>query len=392
MARSGTATLLPLEEYARIMSIPGWHFNQVQHPGRPRRGAADDFWVQSGYSGDPNRIVGRDEVAQAISEAERQIAHVCRFWPAPRWFCGDRERLILWPDPVRGQILTQPVLRTRWGYLISAGVETWTQINEDPVAIVYTDTDYDGITDWATITYGLYMYGADECDIEVVPVGQDPEGNWSIKPLDISVDAGILTIEGPKWMFVDPEIWNGITPAHMDDDDDFLTHVNIWNHWNDPHPAGVIRWLPDQCGAGVSDRYQEAMITVLRERTGAFYPTPASYDESSRTWTRASMTYCESPQGFYLWYYAGLRDTNCDDCSYMSTALKRAIVSLANCYMADPPCGSTATMERWKRDNEDQEMTTYNVAMANSHFGTSKRGAVYTYSVIRRIPPLGKGG
>jgi len=392
MARSRIETLLPLEEYARIMSIPGWHFNQILHPTRPRRGC-DEVWIQSGYAGDPNRIVGRDEVAQAIAEAERQIAHVCKFWPAPRWFCGDRERSILWPDPARGIIVETPVLRTHWGYLLAAGVEQWTQLNQAAVDVEYIDTDADGITDWARFQYGLYLDEVEDCEVVITPRGYDPSDGWAILPLDIEWDEGTLQINGPKWLFVVPPLWNGVEPGSLDEVDDFLTEVDVWRHWNNPYPAGSIHWLADPCDTTAClNRYQDACISILRERTGTFTPTPGDYSEETGLWTRDVLAYCDSPQDFHLWYYAGYRDTNCDDCSYMSPAMKRAIVSLANCYMAEPPCGCSITQERWKKDNEEQDMTTFNVAMANSHFGTSKRGAVYTYSVISRLPPLGRGG
>jgi hypothetical protein len=398
MATSRIKTLLPLEEYARIMSIPGWHFNQVEHPGRPARGNCDLCWIQSGYVSDPNRIVGRDEVAQAIAEAEANMAAVAGFWPAPRWHCGDRELPIGWPQPSRGRWLAQPTLKTRWGYLIAQGVETWEKLNLYPVGITYTDTDGDGITDWATIQFGVYLDEVEDvCEVVVTPPEYDPEENWIIRPLNVSLSGGTLQISGYKWQFVLPTVWNTADCVDLDQDlagnPDFLTGVDIYRHYTTPFPAGVIRWLPSGCETvpcvGTS---QTACILILDPRLGHFTVSPGSYAAGTGLWTSNTLLNGFCPKDVQLWYYAGYRDPTCDSCDFMGPSIKRAIVSLANTYMADPPCGCDETMARWQRDNEFMPMETYNVAMAQSHFGTSARGAVYAYSVISRIPMLGQGG
>lgn len=390
MAYSSIKTSLPLEEWARIMSVPGWHFNQVEHPGRPARGSCDLCWIQSGYSGDPNRIVGRDEVTQAIAEAEFQIARVCKYWPAPRWFCGD---IVKWPDPSRGIWVQNPVLKSSWGYIIEAGIETWQQMNLYPVAIVYSDTDGDEVDDWATITYNLYLEDLEECETVIVPTGYSPEHNWGIRPLQVSIAGGVLTVAGPKWMFVNPTVWLTTACIPMDEVTGFLEYVDIYKHFNTPYPAARIIWPADYCDPlPCTDKWQDACISSLNSRNGQFTVIPGAYDAITGQWTRTGYAYGLSPREVALWYYAGYRDPTCNVCDPMGPALKRAIVSLANCYMSDPPCGCDETMSRWRSDREEQTMTTFNVAMAKSHFGSSQRGAVFAYSVVHNLPPLGKGG
>ena len=111
MAISRQRTLLALDEYAEIMEIPGWLFNQQYHPARPQRGG-EMFWRQSGYYSDPNRIAGRDSIARAIATAERKIADHLGFWPAPTWICQEPHR---WPLPARGTQIQVSEMKTRWG-------------------------------------------------------------------------------------------------------------------------------------------------------------------------------------------------------------------------------------------------------------------------------------
>lgn len=394
MSRSRIKTLLPLEEYARIMSIPGWHFNQVEHPQRAVRGACDTIWLQSGYASDPNRIVGRDEVAQAIAEAEYNIAHTCGFWPAPRWFCGDRDPPVAWPEPQHGGWQQYPALRTRWGYLIAGGQETWDQLNTYGVVVDYTDEDGDGVNEIAEVTYGFYLDDIeDACEVLIVPLGYDPSQEYAIKPLEITIAGGVLTARGYTWQFVDPALWNTIDALMLDNADNFVPTVDIWRHYNYPYKMAEIHWPAGPCETPpCSDLTQDACLSVTNPRNGIFIPQTGVFNGNTLVWTRQEMLYCRPPRDVAMWYYAGYRDPTCDSCDYMGPSLKRAIVSLANCYMSDPPCGCDITLDRWEKDREEQKMDTFNVAMAKSHFGTSARGAVYAYSVVKRIPPLGKGG
>jgi hypothetical protein len=92
MSISFIRTLLPLAEYCRIMAIPGWLFCQMDHPARVKRGC-DHVLQQSGYVSDPNDIVGRDEIAQAIRTAENRITTYLGFFPSPAWITREQHEV-----------------------------------------------------------------------------------------------------------------------------------------------------------------------------------------------------------------------------------------------------------------------------------------------------------
>ena len=69
MARADIYTGLSIDEWARIDAINPCAFNQVQNPLNAPHNACDDVWLQNGWSGGADRILGREYVARAIAAA-----------------------------------------------------------------------------------------------------------------------------------------------------------------------------------------------------------------------------------------------------------------------------------------------------------------------------------
>ncbi len=395
MAISNIQTLLPLDEYARIMAIPGWLFNQVVHPARPLRGNCDQVWLQGGYFSDPNRILGRDDVAQAIATAEEQIAARLGYWPEPVWICGEE---IPWPQPKRGMQMVAPTLKTKWGWVHRGGMRAIDLVLEDAI-VVYTDEDGDGVLDTATITViGLYNPPTSECEIIVVPRNMDPESReWRIRPLTVSVDSvtGDITITGPRWLFVEPIVWRTIASVSLDDDTSFATRVDVYRQYNDPQQQAQIVWdnPGDLCNTSTGvcvETCQNACLTVVSRRPGLVTTTPATYNTG--VWTYQAWLRNVYPTKARLWYLAGYDGRWCQPCNQMGARLKEAIVRLANVYMIEPPCGCGVTEARWKRDREEMSIDSTDVVTAQSTFGTTARGAIFALSVVNSLPKMGKGG
>jgi len=394
MAISRTTTLLPLDEYARLMVMPGWLFNQVTHPMRQVRGSCGDIWYQSGYSSDPNRIVGRDEIAQAIAVAESQIAQYLGFWPAPKYTCGE---LIKYPHPQRGTYTEPPRMQTRWGHLISPGVETFELIAAS-VPIVYTDEDADGVFDTATITiHSLYAYEpevADPCEVVVVPQGGDM---WTqIRPLTITLTEveegnGTLTITGPRWMFVVPARWNTLDPLEMDDDINFLTSVDVYRRYTDTTTQANLIWKDVGCPP-CQKLVKTGCMIMHHARVGLISVTAANYDAVTELWSRNTECLPGLPDQAEVWYLSGYDDNACEGCYQMGATMAEAIVRLANVHLQEAPCGCDATRERWVRDRTEVTLNTRIVAEAQRSFGTTMAGAVFALSSLWSIPALGKGG
>lgn len=396
MARSNVRTLLPLDTYARVMGMPGWSFNQCRHPSRQGHGVCTEEILQSGYYGDPNRILGRDEIAQAIATAEQNIASLLGFWPAPKWICEEEH---IWPVPKRGPATRIPGFNLKWGKIISGGVETFDFITESDV--VYSDEDGDTYTDFATITVGsLYsMYDDDinsDCEVVIVPHGYDPRF-YEIRPVDVDLAAdGTTTITGYKWLFVRPEVWQESTEyIPLQDDDNFVESVDVYRHYNkESHQARIV-WkgkdLDSEDCIACGEVAQNACIRIEDRRNSIVYPVPGIY--SGEKWARDDFAYYDFPTHARFWYYAGYDSDSCMDCTQMSASMQQAIVRLANVYMPEKPCGCDPTSERWDRDTEDVEGMDYVIAGTRRAFGSIARGAVFAYSIVTNsLGAIGKGG
>lgn len=448
---------LPLETYARIMSIPGWAFNQVTHPDRVKRGICPEVTLQSGYFGDPNRIVGRDEIAQGIATAMDKIARFLGYWPTRKWYCNDEHD---WPHPKIGVHTQLPVIGASWGYIVGGGVEAF-ELLVDNAFVLYSDEDGDNVMETATVIAEIPYLIHDKCELVVVPHGYDPE-KYAIRPLGVVLtptgcglyttsnllciypegigvyapssssmylgDFCLATFTGWTWQFVVPQKWLTIDELKMSEPLNFLSGqytesiypgiygydvidvpgpydteygdgVDIYRRYNDPSRQAQIVWLPnfnaDFCsnnGNACEEACQSGCITVRRSRISEVTVSPSVYHTDTCTFSRQAF-YNPGfiPDKVRLWYRAGYDDDNCEDCDQFGAQVAEAIVRLANCYMAEAPCGCSITKERWDKDREEMSIDTVDIELAQSAFGTTMRGAVFAHAVFKTLPPLGMG-
>jgi len=398
MSWSRILTRLPLDEYARIMAIPGWLFNQIRHPERAQRGICAEVMFQSGYSIDPNRILGRDEIATAIVTAEMQVDRLLGYPYAAMYICRDE---VQWPRPKRGIQAVLPIIETHYGGIIEPGIEAWDLLTS--TTVTYTDEDEDGVLDWATVVVNLAAFGLtcdDRCDIEIVPSGLDPP-EWMIRPLRRSCTGNVLTFEGPRWLFVEPKYLLQPLDLTLEEDNYFLGTdvypyeggIDVYHHYTNPATQAEIVWAPGVCGPTCGEICQVGCMTVQDARVGHVTVQPGIYTAATETWAAAVWSQCLMPTSVRLWYKAGYTDPACARwCELMSELVKQAIVRLANTHMIESPCGCQATKERFERDHEEMGIDSTDVKLTQTAFGSSMRGALFAYNVFSKLPPLGMGG
>jgi hypothetical protein len=392
MARADIYTGLSIDEWARIDAINPCAFNQVQNPLNAPHNACDDIWLQNGWSGGADRILGREDVARAIAAAEELIAYRCGFWPYPVYFNAEETP---WPMPKRGFQINYPTLQTRWGYVITPGIPAQATI-ELCAPIVYTDADGDGVLDTATVTVtaaAMAAVGANILEVNLYPpttyfldaCGEHtPE--WRIRPFKICADAitGDVTITLNRCQLVLPHLWLNDDPLSLDDDANFLTCLDVMRDYTDTGTQAQIVWKSaGGCcttqGQACVDACQTACLIVDDSRVGQLRTVPASF--SAGVWTNAAYTNCGPPSLARLWYRAGL--------SSMTNVLKEAIARLANVLLPEAPCGCNQTRLRWEKDREVQDINTIDASLAFSAFGTSARGAIFAWAVVKQLQPLG---
>ncbi len=391
MARADEYTLLPLDYYARLMAIHPDAFNQVVNPVNPYAGACERVWIQYAWMDyDTGRNVGREELAQAIYTAEEMIAYACGFWPAPLWSAGEEKN---WPRPARGRQVRYPPINTNWGYVIEGGQRALTMIDED-APVVYSASILGGVLDTATINITAAQMTAASASREEVAVffADEITDNWWISYLTITEDAttGDITIVGRRSQFVDPDLWEVSNDIALNVNANFVTAVDVYRRYNDPSQPAQVVWKGgmDACSTTLcADTCQTSCLSVDDVRQGIVRTIPGTY--SGGAWAASAFSIGRLPDKTRLWYYHGiLQNRNMQ----IRPPLAEAIVRLANTYLVAEPCGCDQTRHRWQRDREEADINTYDAAMAMSYFGTTMRGAVFAWSVIKRLAPLATGG
>jgi len=387
---NGIFTHLPLCRYAEIMALHPDAFNQVINPAAPYPGC-NRVWYQNGWMNQiEGMIIGREDVAQAIHTAEEQIADALGFAVAPGWVTGEEQP---WPLPARGAQTSYPPIQLDWGYIIAGGQRALTTVALGR-AVNYFDTDGDGVFDEAQITVTaaeiLTAAVADNIELAVFFHDETDDCYW-IRCLRAVEDvAGNVTFIGRRSEFVDPDLWAQAVEIELDDAASFVPEVDVYRRWNDPQSPAQVVWKGggDACvTTACAETCQTACLSIEDYRLSIVHVIPGTY--AAGTWSTSSFSECRLPDAIHAWYYCGL---DLDKYGRIRPRLAEAIVRLANTYLVDMPCGCAATKFRWDRDREEMDMNSYDAQLAMSAFGSTMRGAIFAWSVVKRIPPIAHGG
>lgn len=352
MSRASTPTLLSIDRWAKILSLSPVHFSGASGSDVwLDYGACEDVWPQYAWQID-KEITSREEVAMAISNAERDIAQAMGYWPAPTW---QADEVHGWPHSTRGA----KTIQADWGKIVAPGRRAVTAIETD-AAVVYSDPDADGWDELATITVATTVTDKREIKLFTTDMGGLPE--WEIRPLRNVVLSGgnaIITIDA--WLLIEPELWevypstNGFAPIDIANGDNFVSEVDVYRVYNDITQAGSQfyssqyridygYWSCPNCnGSGCAVcgvTVQDGCFTVIDSRTSAVRPFPATYADGA--WTIAPFSNCVAPAQVALNYYAGdidQRYRTSQSLDPLSDYLAEAIVWLSVARLPKGICG-----------------------------------------------------
>lgn len=418
MARAETITFLPLDYWSKVMAINPCAFNQVVHPLGPYPQDCKATWLQHGYfdqtllsqidgHSDPSgMILGREDVASAIATAEQNIASALGFPVAPFYISSDQKP---WPYPKQGTQISYPPINLSNGMVIAAGHEAFTAVATDR-AVVYSDQDGDGVDDTATITIlaaEMTAAAASYFELAVYPPSEylddtlyARDESWRIKPLTIHENptTGVVTISGPRCMFVRPELWLTDDDILQDVDANFLSYVDIYRRYTDTSTQAQIVYragsgdnlVSCSSGAPCSESCQSACVQITHERTGEVRVIPATY--SGGAYSLANFT--TYPSAVRVWYLAGYyrRFNSFIEGDWMEARVARAITLLSLAYLPDAVCGCSQTRTLYERYREEQDINSLDAAMAQQYFGVVTKGSVFAASTVRLMNPLYGGG
>lgn len=390
MARASVYTLLSLDRFAQIMGINPMHFAGAQAENFfPLQNACNDLWLQHSWQWqDP---IGREELAEEIYNAERDIARQLGWWPAPVWRYQEvrdypqHYRRDAWPEYGRNVRHGRKTVKAEFARIIAGGQRAVSAV-ETGVTVVYSDEDGDGFTETATVTATTSL--TDVFEIFAFTAGKSGSPPWIIRPArSKSITGTTLTMTFWSWQMIDPDLWEAFptvsslageiaidlsglteTPAVTDN---LVTTIDIYRVYNDttaesalflwePTPKGTIigpGWgctSASQCAA-CGFTTQSGCLTVDLPLEGVVTPAPGTYSADDG-WTQDCFNECRDPDLVKLWYYCGYEGNDYRggyDYDPLSKRWAKAIAQLAVARLERPlcNCGNTKALTiKWQMD------------------------------------------
>jgi hypothetical protein len=387
-----------------LLGIHPLHFNQLYSAKASIR-TCGDVWFQHSWQ-DANKI-GREDLAQALQDAERMISSYVGYSLLPDWITGERHKC---PHPARPELfMPAPVnvrglfksVSTTWKYVLAGGVRTKDLITAGVVVIgaALSDEDGDAWTETVTIAVTLPAAVTDPDEVRVYFPGMDAEDGWEIRPIDVAISGLTATITFKRWQLVDPDLTEGMGVASLDGDlgTNFVGTVDVYRVWNDPQAQADLEWEPDPagtCGCGdpacsaCTYAVQTACLGVRDSRLGMVTYRPAAWDAATASFAQVDLGLCREPDRVRLWYYAGWKDAhprNTQPATHMDPFWQRAVIRLAAGLIDRAICScnnAESFVDYWRRDMAVVEGNVrfqgMSPAQLDNPFGTT-RGAIYAY-------------
>lgn len=411
MAIASIKTKLPLTTWAKYMGMHPLHFEQVRVGGQDPH--CDHIYFQ--HSWQTADHVSREEIAQAIADAESKIENYLGYRIAPAWEVDEWKQTIRPYDTrfvnynnsdVRGFMQT---VRANWGYMISGGREAKDLVDAG-ASIAYSDVDGDGYKERAVITATVTFN--DPSEVEIYYPGHGGEKEWQIRPIEVVISGANATITLKRELLVAEELLNvhDIEGAEAigTDDTDFLEEVDVYRHYNDPQTQASFLWEPaaggycGTCGGtgcSLCSYTTQTGCLILRgePRQSIVGYHPAEWNATDLEFNSVTWAVNRQPDIARLYYYAGWRDKSLRYTNRMDTEWERVVAYMAAAMLDRPPCDcSKGDWSRWRQDfalqagSEDGQAFfrelggLFGKSILDNPFGT-RRGEIYAWRKVASL-------
>jgi len=400
MARSEIKTWLSLDEWFSIIGVNPLHANSLSSTLFSGNVCGTN-WFQ--YQWQHSDRVSREDVAEAISEAENDIALEVGYNLIPDWSVEER-KLVTRPLVPESYSLSglnpRSMLRSielSKGHVISGGVKTKTAI-ELGSAITRSDPNGDGYSELCTVSVATSV--TDTNEIHVYYAGESGDDGWEIRPIEVSISGGIATITFKSWQVVLKETMDTFDAEAIDGDDatNYETTVDVYRVYNDPSTQVQFIWerIPgyttcssSTCVACNFDT-QAGCFHLRDPRLGFAVPAPASWDSDDEEFDSAEWAGCRAPDQVRFWYYSGFQDKSILRYNVtMSRYWKRAVAYYAASRLDRPACGCSNVqqfIDHWRKDaslNTPELSFQVTPELMSNKFGTTM-GAIFAYKAVHR--------
>jgi hypothetical protein len=417
MARGSTPTLLPLDRWFEIMGVHPFSANQLNGTTLAPPSNCGEVWFQYMYQ-NPDQAA-REDVADAIREAELKIASEIGYFPLPDWVVEER---LLTVRPARPELYAGTVgtirgqaksVNARWAIAIAGGHKKKDEIAVDVVANGVTLSDEDGDLYKETVTIAVNIAahpGITACEVRVFY--PDTEGvidrpaldEWEVRPIRVTIAGVNATITFKRWQIVSADEQARLDSPLLDStlDPSYLTTVDVYRVWNDPQSMATMLWDrsgPTTCqscsGSGCvacGFNSQTACLFLRDKRLGIFAYQPATWDEDDEQFILAAYANCRDPDQIIISYYSGYESQQPNiDCPrvQMDPFFEKVIAYYAAAILDRDVCScnnSERFIDHWREDlaRVGSEVS-FQISPQDldNPLGT-QRGAIYAWKQIRR--------
>lgn len=365
-----------LNAWQRVENEERFLFNQVTGNGVPRREGSRAYFQAD-----------RDDIARSLYEAVQAVIGYTEYYPRPVYIT---ERI-----PLRGGDPYQlQTLQLKYKHLVEFGSRGTTLVAAAQ-AVVYSDTDGDGINDTATITGATSVTDVSQLQFffqvaDGAPAAADER--YEIEPLTVTISGGNYTAVGHRSLFVKPStIWDipylvdsgnydAQNVADTADPNDFVTAVDVYQVAS--NTANAVQLVSDDllfncdCTSTTSTNTAAgARIVDARQ---------------SIVQVRAASCGCNRPyEAVNINYLAGLSLVN----GRIAPDIEKALVRLANTFMWQEPCSLYEEVKnKWADDRNPMPQNKMQPADLNNPFGILKGQIAAWRAFNRPSRTIGQGG
>ncbi len=392
MAFVQSNTLLSLDQFARTMGLNPWAFNQLDVTRMNGR-AGCAVWYQYEYQ--QSQSLTRETIGRAIADAERMLAEALGYWPAPQYVVAEK---IPYPRPVQrerwngwfNERWKLKSVQTHYGLVLRAGVLAESVIDAS-VDITFSDTDGDGFDDWfesdpvpTTVTdiAEIAAYVRDSDRPEHIMADGDC---WRIRPVNVVISGGEVTINGPKWLVTNPNLWIAPEQEKLDPTTaaSYLTAIKVGRRYTDTSDQGSVSLEHVNCYGDDCPTIQVPVCFGERDlEAGYLLPeaTEASYPlgpPGSCCWSECGY----APDFVTINYYAGYPLRLSGDMLEVDPLHAQMIARLAVALLPEDSCVdcNERQINHWREELPSEQLTFDGLS---NPFGTARRGAVWAYKQV----------
>lgn len=407
MARANVITLLPLDRWAYHLGLNPRHFNQIAIAAEEVY-LCEKVWLQ--YPWQYADSIAREEVAQAIAQAEYDLITLLGYSPLPQWIAGEVKRISPPWDvaAIGGSVLMTPAgryksVQANYGHIISGGVRQVDCSELGSVTIPSVQAqwfDFDGDLYFEILEITLPYTRTDTNEIRVYFEDESGNDEWEIKPLRSVVCDGVTcTIQIDRHLLVRPVLWEAIGAAQIDGmvDANFNQTLEVCRVYNDPSQQAQLQWerIPGECNCGSTScamcawTVQWACLQTRDPKLGFLTYQPATWNATTLQYDYTQSSVTRQPERVRLWYRAGWQGTRVNrPMVQMDVDFERMITLYSICLLDRKVCTCSnveAFYERYTEDRALQGEASYKMSNRdlNCPWGT-KTGAIMAYQQAER--------